>query len=312
LYGPCKDVIFAIVTEQPKKNNKAAVAIALLSIVVIVQGIKIYFDYTEKAETKQELEATTENLESTLTRLNEIKTELDDKIKQIEKLGGDVAELEKARAEVEVELKSVRKRNDKAIRELKDRVEGYEELLLVKDEEIQKLKSVNKELFTENKSLKTKQNVLNDSINRLAKNTDDLESKVAIASQLKAENVSVVALNSKGKERESPFRNRQVEKLRVEFNIAENKVAPIEGKKIMIRVIDENGQAIFDVEKGSGTFVVDGKEEFYTSAQEILFDNTKQKLTFVYEKGSDYASGNYTVEIFTDGYKMGSAQFSVK
>jgi DNA repair exonuclease SbcCD ATPase subunit len=300
------------VTEQPKKNNKAAVAIALLSIVVIVQGIKIYFDYTEKAETKQELEATTENLESTLTRLNEIKTELDDKIKQIEKLGGDVAELEKARAEVEVELKSVRKRNDKAIRELKDRVEGYEELLLVKDEEIQKLKSVNKELFTENKSLKTKQNVLNDSINRLAKNTDDLESKVAIASQLKAENVSVVALNSKGKERESPFRNRQVEKLRVEFNIAENKVAPIEGKKIMIRVIDENGQAIFDVEKGSGTFVVDGKEEFYTSAQEILFDNTKQKLTFVYEKGSDYASGNYTVEIFTDGYKMGSAQFSVK
>lgn len=299
-------------TEQPKKNNKAAVAIALLSIVVIVQGIKIYFDYTEKAATKQELEATTENLESTLTRLNEIKTELDDKIKQIEKLGGDVAELEKARAEVDVELKSVRKRNDKAIRELKDRVEGYEELLHAKDEEIQKLQSVNKELFTENKSLKTKQNVLNDSINRLTKNTDDLQSKVTLASQLKAENATVVALNSKGKERESPFRNRQVEKLKVEFNIAENKVAPIEGKKIMIRVIDENGQPIFDVEKGSGTFVVDGKEEFYTSAQEILFDNTKQKLTFIYEKGSDYASGNYTVEIFTDGYKMGSVQFSVK
>jgi cell division protein ZapB len=303
------------VTEQPeppKKNNKAAVAIALLSIVVIVQGIKIYLDYTEKAATKQELEATTENLESTLTRLNEIKTELDDKIKQIEKLGGDVAELEKARAEVEVELKSVRKRNDKAVRELKDRVEGYEELLHAKDEEITRLQSVNKELFTENKTLKTKQNVLNDSINRLAKNTDALQSKVIIASQLKAENVTVVALNSKGKERESPFRNRQLEKLRVEFNIAENKVAPIEGKKIMIRVIDENGQAIFDVEKGSGTFIVEGREEFYTAAQEILFDNTKQKLSFIYEKGSDYASGNYTVEIFTDGYKMGTVQFSVK
>jgi cell division protein ZapB len=300
------------VSETPKKNNRAAIAIAILSIVVIVQGIKIYLDYKDKAAVRQELEVTTENLDSTMKRLEEIRTELDDKIGQIEKLGGDVAELEKARAEVEVELKSVRKRNDKAIRELRDRVEGYEELLLAKDAEIEKLQSLNKELFTENKTLKTKQNVLNDSINRLAKNTDDLQSKVAIASQLKAENIAVAALNSKGKERESPFRNRQVEKLKVEFNIAENKVAPIEGKKIMIRVVDENGQPIFNVDKGSGTFMLDGKEEFYTSAQEILFDNTKQKLTFVYEKGSDYASGNYTVEIFTDGYKMGTAQFSVK
>ncbi|HZY78351.1 MAG TPA: chromosome segregation protein SMC [Cyclobacteriaceae bacterium] len=297
---------------EPRKNNKAAVAIALLSIVVIVQGIKIYLDYKDKAAVRQELATTEENLDATLKRLDEIKIELDEKIAQIDKLGGDVTELEKARAEVEAELKSVRKRNDKAVRELKDRVEGYEELLLAKDAEIERLQSVNKELFTENKSLKTKQNVLNDSINRLAKNKDDLQTKVAIASQLKAENVVVLAVNSKGKERESPFRSRQIESLKVEFNIAENKVAPIEGKKIMIRVIDENGQPIFNVDKGSGTFLVDGKEEFYTAAQEILFDNTKQKLTFLYEKGSDYASGNYTVEIFTDGYKMGTMQFSVK
>lgn len=297
---------------EPRKNNKAAVIIALLSIIVIIQGIKIYLDYKDKAAVRQELAVSEENLTSTLQRLNEIKLELDDKIAQIEKLGGDVAELEKARAEVEVELKSVRKRNDKAVRDLKDRVEGYEELLKLKDTEIERLQSVNKELFTENRSLKTKQNVLNDSINRLAKNKDDLQSKVDLASQLKAENVVVMAVNSNGKERSSPFRNRQLETLKVEFNIAENKVAPIEGKKIMIRVVDENGQPIFNVDKGSGTFTIDGKEEFYTSAQDILFDNTKQKLTFLYEKGSDYASGNYIVEIFTDGYKMGTMQFSVK
>jgi DNA repair exonuclease SbcCD ATPase subunit len=297
---------------EPKKNNRAAIAIAILSIVVIVQGVKIYLDYKDRVAVKQELDVTSQNLESTMTRLNEIKTELDDKIQQIAKLGGDVTELEKAKAEVDAELKSARKRSEKAIRELNDRVEGYEELLVAKDQEIERLQSLNKELYSENKTLKTKQNVLNDSINRLAKNKDDLQAKVNVASQLKAENVAVVSLNSKGKERESPFRSRQLEKLKVEFNIAENNVAPIEGKKIMIRVTDENGQAIFNVEKGSGTFMFDGKEEFYTAAQEILFDNTKQKLTFVYEKGSEYASGNYTVDIFADGYKMGTTQFSVK
>jgi cell division protein ZapB len=297
---------------EPKKNNKATVAIALLSIVVIVQGIKIYLDYQDKAEVKQELAVSEENLGATMKRLEEIRVELEDKIAQIQKLGGDITELEKAKAEVDVELKSVRKRNDKAILELKDRVEGYEELLHAKDQEIEHLQSINKELFSENKNLKSTQNVLNDSINRLAKNKDDLQSKVNIASQLKVENVNVVSLSSKGKERGSPFRARQLEKLKVEFNIAENNVAPIEGKKIMIRVTDETGKPIFDVEKGSGTFTLDGREEFYTSAQEILFDNTKQKLTFVYEKGSEYASGNYTVDIFTDGYKMGTVQFSVK
>ena len=297
---------------EPKKSNKAAVAIALLSIIVIIQSVKIYLDYKEKIVIREEKSTVEQELGTTMQRLTEIRAELDTKIAEITRLGGDVEELKKAKAEVDAELKSVRKRNDKAIADLKDRVEGYEELLKLKDEEIEKLKVMNKELFSENRSLKTKQNVLNDSINKLAQNKNELASKVAIASQLKAENVSVMAVNNKGKERESPFRNRQIEKLKVEFNIAENKVAPIEGKKILIRVVDENGKAIFDVARGSGTFIFEGREEFYTAAQEILFDNTRQKLTFFYEKGSEYTPGDYTVEIFTDGYKMGTVAFAVK
>ena len=127
-----------------------------------------------------------------------------------------------------------------------------------------------------------------------------MASKVAIASQLKAENIQILGLNDRNKERESPFRNRQLSKLKIVFNLAENEVAPIEGKKIMIRIIDENGQVLFDVARGSGTFMYNGKEEFYTAAQEILFDNTRQQLSFIYEKGSDYADGSYTLEIYAD------------
>jgi cell division protein ZapB len=80
----------------------------------------------------------------------------------------------------------------------------------------------------------------------------------------------------------------------------------------MIRLTDENGQVIFDMAKGSGTFILNGKEEWYTAVQEILFDNTKQKLTFVYEKGTEYASGTYLIEILADDYKLGSTQFVVR
>lgn len=299
-------------TPEPKKGNKGTFIIALLLVIVIIQSVKIYLDYNEKVEVKQQLTNTEEDLASTMQKLTDIKTELDQKIVEIGKLGGDLKELQKAKAEVELELKRSTKRSSKALQELKDKVEGYEVLLKMKDDEIEKLKHVNTQLFSENRSLKTTQNKLSDSINVLAKNKDELTTKVAIASQLKAENVTVKSISSKGKERESPFKNRQLQRLKVDFNLAENKVAPIEGKKIIIRIMDENGQVIFDVAKGSGTFILNGKEEFYTAAQEILFDNTKQKLTFQYEKGSDYVSGKYTVEIYSDNYKIGASQFEIK
>ena len=297
---------------EPKKSNKNAIIIALLSLVVVVQAVKIYLDSQEKQEIKTELTSTEKELETTTQRMREISTELDQKIAEVQKLGGDITDLQNAKGEIEAELKRSKRATGQEIKALKDKVEGYETLLKVKDEEIAKLKSVNKELLTENTSLKTEKNQLGDSINRLSQTKDELAGKVAIASQLKAENVKIVGLTDRGKERDSPFKSRQIDKLKVEFNIAENNVAPIEGKKIMIRIVDENGQVLFDVNRGSGTFLFNGKEEFYTEAQEVLFDNTKQKLSFLYDKGSDYASGTYQLEVYTDDYLMGSGQFVVK
>jgi regulator of replication initiation timing len=298
--------------EAPKRSNKNAIIIALLSIVIVVQGIKIYLDSREKQEIKTDLTSTEQELATTMQKMRDISTELDQKITEVKKLGGDVSDLQRAKTEVEAELNRSRRATGQEIKALKDKVFGYETLLKNKDEEIEKLKSVNKELLTENTTLKTEKNTLGDSINKLSQTKDELDKKVAIASELKVENFRIVALNDRGKERESPFRARQLDKLKVEFNIAENNVAPVEGKKIMIRVIDQNGQVLFDVARGSGTFLLAGKEEFYTASQEILFDNTRQKLSFIYEKGSEYPEGTYSLEVYTDDYLMGSGQFVVK
>jgi hypothetical protein len=294
------------------KNQRSTIIIGLLLVIILIQGVKWYLDSQEIKEKDEKIETTEQELASTKQRMIEIKNELEQKIAEVKKLGGDVTDLQTAKAEIETELKRTTRANGKVVKDLKDKVEGYELLLKNKDEEIEKLKNVNKELLTENKTLKTEKNQLGDSLNQLSQTKEELATKVAIASQLKVENIKIVAVNERGKERDSPFKNKQLNKLKVDFNIAENNVAPIEGKKILIRIIDENGQVIFDVTRGSGTFMFEGKEEFYTAAQEILFDNTKQKLTFFYEKGSEYASGTYTLEVYTDDYKMGSGQFGVK
>lgn len=298
--------------EPRKKNSRTAIIITAMAIVIIFQAVKIYFDSQEKSELRVENTTIEKEYATTLQRLEELSAELDERIAEIEKLGGDVTDLQTAKEEIEVELKRQQRANGRVIAELKDRVEGYELLLKNKDEEIAKLQSVNQELLTENVSLKTEKNQLGDSINRLSQTKDELQNKVNVASQLKVENFRIVAVNDRGRERESPFRSRQVGQLKVEFNIAENDVAPIEGKKIMIRVVDQDGQVIFDVARGSGTFIYNGKEEFYTASQEILFDNSRQRLTFLYDKGSEYAPGTYDLQVYTDDYMMGRGQFVVK
>jgi hypothetical protein len=300
------------VSSSNKKNYKTAIVISIMAVVIIVQFIKIFLDSQEKHDIKIELTSTEETLETTRQRMTEIRTELDEKIVEVKRLGGNVADLEKAKVEIEAELKRNKRATGKEIKALQDRLEGYELLLKNKDEEIEKLKVVNKELLTENRTLKTQKNQLSDTISQLSQSKEELATKVAIASQLKAENIRIVALNDRNKERESPFKSRQIGKLKIDFNLAQNEVAPIEGKKILIRIIDENGQVLFDVARGSGTFMYQGKEEFYTSGQEILFDNTQQKLSFIYDKGSDYASGNYIIEIYADDYQIGTGKFSVK
>lgn len=283
-----------------------------MAIVIIFQAVKIYFDSQEKSELRVENTTIEKEYATTLQRLEELSAELDERIAEIEKLGGDVTDLQKAKEEIQVELNRQQRANGRVIAELKDRVEGYELLLKNKDEEIAKLQSVNQELLTENVSLKTEKNQLGDSINRLSQATEELQSKVTVASQLKLENFRIVAVNERGRERESPFRGRQVGQLKVEFNIAENDVAPIEGKKIMIRIVDQDGQVIFDVARGSGTFIYNSKEEFYTASQDILFDNSRQHLTFLYDKGSEYPSGTYDLQVYTDNYMMGRGEFVVK
>lgn len=295
-----------------KKGNRNTILLIIFAVIIIVQGVKIYLDHQESVARENQLASTEEELASTLQRLTDIREELDEKIRAIDSLGGDIEELQAAKEEVEKELARTQKASRSTIAALKDKVDGYTLLLKTKDKEIEKLKEVNEELLTENTSLKTEKNVLFDSLSQLNVSKQELASKVAIASQLKAENIDILAVNNRGKEREAPFKSRHIDKLKVIFNIAENEVAPVEGKEIIVRIVDNNGKVIFDVSRGSGTFMINGKEEFYTASKEILFDNTRQQLTFEYEKGTEFEEGLYTLEVYTEDYKMGSKKFEVK
>ncbi len=305
-------------TEESNKistSEKATTKSRALLYVVVTLGVLLVAALVYNFMREQKLKETQAELMKTYSQLDSIGNEMQKKIVEIEQLGGDVEELTMIKDSLVQEKESLleqRTRSYKQIRALKSRVAGYKELLVMKDKEIEELKKVNQELLVENTVLKEERNTLNQNLRQAKQVQEKLTEKVQIASRLVAENIVVAALNPKGKEKVGEFRSRHIDKLRVQFNIAKNDVAPVEGKEILLRIIDDNGNVLFDVAKGSGTFILDGKETFYTLKQEILFDNTEQVVSFLYDKGSEYLPGRYVAEIYTDGYLMWRKSFKVK
>ena len=298
--------------EEERSGKRNKIIIGVLAGALLIALILVIFAFKKQGDLRKEGELTKQELVDASAKLESLSMELDQKIEEIQKLGGDIEDLQLAREEIEKEKENLRKSSNVQISRLRERVQGYETLLKNKDAEIAKLQVIADSLMSENTTLKSQQNELQEVLSTMEEDKGKLEEQVAFAGRLKAENIKVYAINKRGKEREGEFKGRQVDKLKMEFNIGENNVAPIEGKEILVRVIEPAGNVIFDVATGSGTFTIDGREEFYTVKQDILFDNTRQTLTFLYEKPSEFKPGQYTLEIYTDEYVMGSRNFTVK
>ncbi len=296
--------------------NKRKVLFIVIGLLVLTNLIVLFLFYQNYQAKNRELQGNQQELKETYNKLESISNELDLKIEEIQKLGGDVEELRLIRETLEMEKEQLQDQGNlakKQYAQIRNRVEGYRELLVKKDKEIANLQRQNEVLYSENTELKEEQRVLNKTLLAVESDKENLAQKVKQASQLEAENIQVIGLNSRGKGKERDrYRNSQLAQLQVRFNIAKNEVAPIEGKDIIIRVLEPDGNVVFNVARGSGTFMYDGKELYFTSKQNILFDNTGQQLSFMYEKGSEYNEGRHTVEIYADDYQIGETNFEVR
>lgn len=299
--------------QQPKKEGGKSKALVVVGIILMI-GLTAGFIYqlVKSIDLEEQNEVTQQQLDKAYDELDSMSNELDSRILKIAQLGGEIDTLLTIKNQLEEEKKAFRKRAYKQINELQGKVDGYKELLVAQDKEIERLKKMNEELLEENTELKDEANALNESIRDLNKSRSELEQKVAKASQLKIDGMKILAVNENNKEREGEFKNRHIAHLKIQFDVLENKVAPIEGKDILIKITDPGNQVIFDVATGSGTFVFDGRENFYTAKKEILYDRNTQSLVFIYNKGSEYDLGKHRVEVYTDDYKMGEGSFLVK
>ncbi len=313
---------------QERRSNTAMTAALVLACALAALFGFLYFNARQEVDAKN-VNISTQQKELLLTnsKLDSIRTQLDAKIAEITSLGGQVADLEALKVQLEKDKKNLVNSKSVSIRDFENKIRGYEAALSAKDVEIAKLREENAQLTTEVKtlgnentnlktdvtSLKTDKQALADSVYATTVKNKELAEKVTLAAAMKAMNVTVNAINSRGKEREGgEYKAKRVDKVKISFKLSENPLTKKEGKVIYMRMLDPQGNCISDMATGSGAFAFGGKEMVYTAKQTIMYDNSGQDVDFIYARGSNYGKGKYAIELYSEGFSIGRGTFDVK
>lgn len=324
-------------TTQSNNNNGNGILKAALAVTMLFIGFLGYLLYdSKKTNTNQEqvINQKVEQLASTKSRLDSVSVQLDAKIAEITSLGGRVDELVAARTQLEKDQKALKNAKFYNAKQYDAKIADYVALLTEKDNVIAQLKIDNENLtaqtvtlskekevlvqekqtfIDENTGLKTEKEKLNQAVAEYTTKNEELVKKVKTGAQLKAMNLQVYAVKSNGKVQDGgKYRSKKVDKLKLSFVLPSNSITEQDNKDILVRIMDANGAVITDSATGSSVFDFGGREMAYTTKGSVAYTNNDQNVEMIYARGTPYQKGSYTVELYSEGFKIGQGNFTIK
>lgn len=313
--------------ESEKKQSVAWAIVAVLAVAVAMLGFLFFQQRAELTDQEATVMEKVREVAATRTTLDSISTVLNMKIAEVEKLGGDVTELNKVKVQLEADKLALSQTKKVETGKYLTKIKEYEKFLAEKDVEIAQLQEQNQMLVSSNDSLNTtvgslrteretlvqRQTQLSDSVMTYTAQNKELSEKVNRAAALKAQNFKVLAVTSKGKTRDDDaYKAKRVDKIKMVFDLPENPLTREERKDIYVRVLDPEGAVLSDDAMGSGEFEVNGQETKYSTRETVAYQNNNQKVEMVYDNSAQFRPGKYSIELYAEGYRIGGGNFVIR
>jgi hypothetical protein len=196
----------------------------------------------------------------------------------------------------------------KLVSELNGRIDEY-----VK--EIERLQTENKQLTVDKENLTTENKNLNTTLTSTEAAKKDAENKVDVGSTLHASVFKITPINEKnsGKEKSTASAKR-ADKMRISFNLDENRIATSGPKQLFIIAKDPSGKVIKEDALASGSINTrqDGQVEFTTKIDVEYKQGEAKNISFDLRQTDKYMKGNYAVIVYQNGFKIGEGIATLK
>ncbi|HEY4108564.1 hypothetical protein [Puia sp.] len=257
----------------------------------------------EKGQLQKNFDDALVRLDSLTGTNNKLSSTVNERDGQVAKLKGQIRGLLSKNHLTEAE----KKKAEDLIKELNDKVSNLEQ-------QVAQLTQDNQQLNADKTALTADKEKLTTDLTSTTAAKQDLEKKVDVASTLNASNISVTPMHERkdGKDKETTTA-RRVNKLIIGFDVA-NRIAQTGQTDVYVCITGPDGKPISVPALGSGTFSTrDEGDKVFTAKVPVDFEAGKMKsVQFAWKQNSEFSRGNYKIEIYHNGFKIGEGTRELK
>lgn len=303
-------------------NSSRNILTALLVVALLGTWGYIIFD---KSKTRQEKQELTSQIVNSDSAKNELQRELDDAALRLDALKTSNVKADsllktkdKDIADLQSKVRSIiNNRNatqsqlaeaKRLIAQLKGNIETY-------TAQIDSLTTANAQLTEANRVVTQQRDVAQknyDSASTVIKQKEDI---IDVGSTLHASDFKIEGVNEKnsGKEKVTT-KAKKVDKLKISFVLDENRITSSGPKDIYVCITAPDGNPVVVDALGSGTFTTrDGVQKPFTKKIQVNYvQGQKQPVSVEWSQNSKFQTGNYRIEIYNNGFKIGEGVRSLR
>ena len=171
--------------------------------------------------------------------------------------------------------------------------------------EIERLGEENAGLKKEIEAVNARNEELSTQVTATSSATRELTQTVQLARKLNITGISLSAYNKKGKKEKNVTK---AAKLGVSFTVSPNNTASPGMKNFYVRIVSPEGSLL----GGGGSFSYEGASLQSTAHRSMEYSNDELPVSVYWTVNSTLTPGEYTVEVFCDGYRLGSRRIALR
>ncbi len=306
--------------QAPRKNYKNAIIVALA---VAFLGTGGYF-IVDKTKSGQVIEKQQTQIVQVTDEKSDIQKSFDESLVRLDSMTGSNTDLNNKLsaknqeiAKTKTEIRSILNKKNATAAELvkaKELIVSLNVKITDMEQEVARLTQDNQVLNQDKVVLTAEKEKLSQDLTATTVIKEDLIKKVDIASTLNASNITITPVNVRKNDKEKITATaKRVDKLVISFDV-NNRIADPGMKEVYVLVTGPDGKLISTEALGSGTFTTrDDGDKLYTAKLPVDVETaTKKMVEFSFTPGADFLQGNYTIQIYQNGFMIGEGKRELK
>lgn len=285
------------------KKNLLVIALSVLLMIVVVLFI---FQRSEHQsivkEINQEKDSIQTELQHMVVNYDSLKTNND-------VLNNNLLITQSEIKNLLVEVEQVKRTSYREISEFRDKVNTLRGIMKDLYNQIDSLNERNKVLYAENQQVKLQYTEVKSENEQLSKDKEELQQTVKRAQMLEALDLRGTGLDPRNKETERVART---QKLKISFVLSKNLTAIRGAKNIYVRIMRPDQLLMIETE--SNLFNFEDLTIPYSVMREVNYEGMELPVNIFWDNTAKdpLLPGSYTVDVFADGYNIGTASFVLR